>query len=195
MNRKLFLSTFWLIFVAELPDKTAFATLLLATRGKPLPVFVGAALAFTVQSLIAVAFGSVFASLPERWVHLATGVLFLVFALLALLRKDDSREESEIQHKLSARQEAWKIAWRSFLVIFIAEWGDLTQLASASLVARFHEPLTIFVAATAALWCVTAIAIGVGHHMRRAIHPRVLRIIAAAAFAMAGCYLIFTSSV
>src|SRR5579885_1881983 len=167
MNWRLFFSSFSLIFLAELPDKTAFATLLMATRGSPLALFTGVALAFVVQTIIAVSFGSVLGALAGRWVHLGAGLLFLAFAVLALLRK----VEAELETGISARQSFGKVAWRSFLVIFVAEWGDLTQLASASLAARFGSPLTIFCASTLALWSVTAIAIGVGHNLRRALQP------------------------
>src|SRR2546430_17186819 len=81
MDWKLFGSTFALIFVSELPDKTAFASLLLATRNRPLPVFCGAAGAFVIQSIVAVSFGSLFTFLPQKLVHIAAAVLFLVLAV------------------------------------------------------------------------------------------------------------------
>src|SRR5689334_4292195 len=81
MDWKLFGSTFALIFISELPDKTALATLLMATRNRPLPVFCGAAMAFVVQSGVAVSFGSLFTFLPEKLVHIAAGVAFLLLAV------------------------------------------------------------------------------------------------------------------
>ncbi len=81
MNWDLFRSVFFLIFIAELPGKTAFATLLLASRSRPTPVFIGVALAFTVQTIVAVLFGSLIALLPPNWVHLAAGLMFFWFAL------------------------------------------------------------------------------------------------------------------
>lgn len=80
MNFPLFCSTFVLIFLAELPDKTAFATLLLATRGHARAVFTGVATAFFIQTVVAIAFGGLIAQAPRFWVHLATGVLFVGFA-------------------------------------------------------------------------------------------------------------------
>jgi putative Ca2+/H+ antiporter (TMEM165/GDT1 family) len=73
----LLLSVFAIIFVAELPDKTSLASLLLATRHKPLPVFLGASLALTVQSAVAVAFGHVLSLLPAKPVHIVAGLLFV----------------------------------------------------------------------------------------------------------------------
>src|SRR5256885_1002062 len=89
MNLHLVASVFAIIFVAELPDKTALASLVLATRHKPLPVFVGAALALTVQSVVAVAAGHLLGLLPPRTVHIASGVLFLASAIVMWMRKSE----------------------------------------------------------------------------------------------------------
>ena len=76
------------------------------------------------------------------------------------------------------------------MVIFIAEWGDLTQLASATLVAKTHQAFTVFIASTLALWSTTALAILIGHHAKKLINPRLLQIIAAVAFALVGILLL-----
>ncbi len=180
----LFLSTFGLIFLAELPDKTAIAALVLATRNNPWAVFIGSALAFVIQSMVAVLFGSLFGLLPPHVIHIASGLLFLVFAVMMWVRKQEEKETT--QKKLSFG----KVVWTSFMVIFIAEWGDLTQLASATLVAKTHEAFTVFLASTLALWSTTAIAILIGHHAKNLINPRLLQTLAAAAFAMVGILLL-----
>ena len=95
MNWKLFTSTFTLIFVAELPDKTAMATLVMATRDKPWPLFIGVALAFVFQSMIAVLFGGIFGLFPEPWVHFAAGLLFLAFAAMVWLREEEEKEKGK----------------------------------------------------------------------------------------------------
>lgn len=193
----LFASTFALIFVAELPDKTAFATLLLATRGNPWAIFIGVAGAFLVQTVFAVIFGSFFTHLPPQWVHLAAGILFLVFAVMMWRRNKSEEEESETQ-SVNARSKLQltgfgKTVWTSFVLIFIAEWGDLTQLASASLVARTGQPLTVFVAAVLSLWAVTALVIVIGNRAAKIINPALLQKIAAVAFVGVGIYFIVTA--
>jgi putative Ca2+/H+ antiporter (TMEM165/GDT1 family) len=180
----LFLSTFALIFVAELPDKTAIAALVLATRNNPWAVFIGSALAFLVQSVVAVLFGSLFGLLPPRVIHIGSGLLFLVFAVMMWTRRQEEKEASKESLPFG------KVVWTSFMVIFIAEWGDLTQLASATLVAKTRQPFTIFIAATLALWTTTAIAISIGHHAKKLINPRLLQTIAAVAFAIVGILLL-----
>lgn len=181
---KLFASVFGLIFLAELPDKTAIAALILATRRSALAVFFGAAAAFAVQSAVAVFFGSFLTIFSPRLVHVASGILFIVFAALMWLRRESEEEDLGIP-ALDA-DHFWHTARVSFLTIFVAEWGDLTQLATAALVAKNGRPELIFFAATAALWCVTALAVIVGQRAKRLINPRLVQKIAALAFFLVG---------
>jgi putative Ca2+/H+ antiporter (TMEM165/GDT1 family) len=183
MNWPLFFTTFAMIFVAELPDKTALATLVLAARNKALPVFVGVAFAFVIQTLVAVVLGRVLNLLPPQIVHIAAGILFLGFAAAMWLRKPEAEDESSDG---AAPTAFWRAAYQSFIVVFIAEWGDLTQLSTAALVAREAQPVTIFIAAVLALWSVTAIAIVVGHHAKRWLKPAILQKVAAVVFAVVG---------
>ena len=92
IDRQLFVSTFGLICVAELPDKTTFAALFLATCHNPFAVFIGAAAAFVIQSLVAVAFSSVISLLPSAFVHFVAGILFLLFAVLMWRRQDPEND-------------------------------------------------------------------------------------------------------
>jgi putative Ca2+/H+ antiporter (TMEM165/GDT1 family) len=180
----LFAAVFGVVFVAELPDKTAFAALLLATRRRPLAVFLGAAGAFLVQSLIAVAFGGLLALLPRVWVRIGAGLLFLGFAWTMWTRRD----EEEPGAAAGAGGGFWRDAAASFLVIFIAEWGDLTQLATAALAAEHRRPLTVFLGATSALWAVSALAVAAGHQLKSRLDPGRLQKAAAAVFALVGAY-------
>lgn len=181
----LFLSTFALIFIAELPDKTALAALILATRHHAWGVFVGCAAAFLVQNIVAVMFGSVFGLLPAHIVHIASGILFLLFAGMMWFRKQEKKDEVDESSK-----SFWQTTWKAFLVIFIAEWGDLTQLASATLVAKTHEPWTIFLSSTLALWSTSALAVVLGVQLQKKINAALLQKIAAVVFALAGILLL-----
>jgi putative Ca2+/H+ antiporter (TMEM165/GDT1 family) len=187
----LFASVFGVVFLAELPDKTAFAALLLATRRRPLAVFLGAAGAFVVQSLVAVAFGSVLNFLPPRLVRVGAGILFLGFAWAMWTRV---REDGAADSEDAAGAGFFGSIGASFAVIFVAEWGDLTQLATAALAAKHGRPWTVFLAATSALWAVTALAVAVGSRLRRAVDPRVLQKAASTTFALVGLYFLFKAA-
>jgi putative Ca2+/H+ antiporter (TMEM165/GDT1 family) len=193
MDSKLFFSTFALIFFAELPDKTAFATLLMATRAKPAHVFIGVAAAFVVQTLVAVVFGTLFGAALHHWMPLLAGALFLAFGIHSWrkdVKEELEEEKTEVNEKFTASASAWKTIWSSFVVIFIAEWGDLTQIASASLIAKYHAPLTVFVAAVLALWSVTALAIIMGNRASQFLNPRLLDKILGATMSVIGIYFI-----
>jgi putative Ca2+/H+ antiporter (TMEM165/GDT1 family) len=183
---KLFLSIFAVIFVAELPDKTALASLVLATRHRALPVLLGAAAALTIQSAVAVVAGSLLSLLPPRAVHIGSGVLFLVSAAVMWLRHDDTKPAGEDQGQTGFG----KALWMSFSVVFVAEWGDLTQIATAGFAARTGRPLIVFGAATAALWAVSALAVLIGNRAGRLLDAKLTKRIAAVLFALIGIALV-----
>jgi Ca2+/H+ antiporter, TMEM165/GDT1 family len=186
IDLRLLASTFALVFVAELPDKTALATVLLAVRYQPFAVFAGVAVAFMVQSVVAVTLGSAIGLFPRDAVRITAGALFLVFAVLMWVRRRPAEEA--LDGNGEAGEAFWRTAWASFIVIFLAEWGDLTQLATAALAAKYRSPLTIFTAATLALWVVSAIAISIGHRAKRMADEQVLQRIAAIVFGLVGTF-------
>jgi len=187
MDWTLFASTYALIFVAELPDKTVFLTLLMATRHNPYGVFLGASAAFVVQSVLAVTFGSLLHLLPEWLVRRLAGAVFLFFSWSMWRQKGEQEaEELEKSDRPDEDRRLWLGVRTAFAAIFVAEWGDLTQLATATLAARRHAPFTIAASATLALWTVTAIGAALGHNLQRLINPRVLQKIGAVVFALAG---------
>ena len=184
-------STFGLIFIAELPDKTALATLILATRLRARDVILGAWAAFAVQTLVGVAAGSVLTLLPVTPIRVASGIGFLVFAFLAFRRNE---EEVESEEEAVAKTETGRPAWLiSFMVIFAAEWGDLTQLATAALVAKNHQPLSVGIGAIAALWAVTLLAAYSGQKLGGVLKPKLLDTLLGLLFGAIGIYIIYTA--
>jgi Ca2+/H+ antiporter, TMEM165/GDT1 family len=159
-------TVFAVIFTAELPDKTALASLILGSRYRPPYVFAGVAVAFAVHVALAIAAGSLLTLLPHRPLEIVVAVLFALGAVL-LLR---GRHESEEEHvELKGQPSFWRVAWTAFAVILVAEFGDLTQIATASLAARYHDPLSVGVGALLALWAVAAIAIAGGRGLLKVI--------------------------
>ena len=160
-------TVFAVIFPAELPDKTALASLVLASRYRPAYVFTGAAAAFAVHVGLAVAAGSLLGLLPHRPLEAVVAVLFAVGAVLLLRgRHGDDDEYVEVHGK---EPGFWRVAWTSFAVILVAEFGDLTQIATASLAARYQDPLSVGAGALLALWAVAALAIVGGRGLLKII--------------------------
>jgi putative Ca2+/H+ antiporter (TMEM165/GDT1 family) len=188
LDPKLFGTVFTVIFVAELPDKTALAAVVLATRYRPLPVFLGAALALAIQSAVAVAAGGILSLLPERSVHIGAGILFLVSAVIMWRRKEEAEESTKAGDD---RKPSFLRAFAStFGVVFVAEWGDLTQLGTAALAARYKSPLLVFSAATLALWAVTGLAVILGNRAGKWLKPETTKKVAAGVFAILGVALV-----
>jgi putative Ca2+/H+ antiporter (TMEM165/GDT1 family) len=178
-------TVFAVVFPAELPDKTALASLILGSRYRPLYVFAGVAAAFAVHAALAVAAGSLLALLPRRPVEIAVAVLFALGAVLLLRgRHDGGDEHLEVHGK---EPGFWRVAWTSFAVILVAEFGDLTQIATASLAARFHDPLSVGIGAVLAVWAVAALAITGGRSLLKVLPLTwITRIAAAIMLVMAG---------
>jgi len=186
---EIFATVFGVIFIAELPDKTAVAALVLATRHRALPVFAGTALALIVQSSLAVAAGGLLALLPARPVHIGAGLLFLVSAVSMWRSKDEQSEPAPSEGDEAAdsvEPSFWAAFFKAFAVVFVAELGDLTQLGTAALAARFRSPVTVFAASALALCGVAALAVFLGNRLSRLINPRHVQKVAAVVFAVLG---------
>ena len=186
MDWRLFFSLFALIFVAELPGKSTLASFLLAARTRPLPVFLGACAAYIVHSAIAVAAGSLVGLLPVRPVQVAVGMIFLILAVILWRHREQSTSEA-----IAEKIRFSKTLATAFTVVFIAQWGDPTQIATAALAAKYAAATwTVFLSATLALWAVTGLAVIIGHHAKAKFHPAMLQKIASVIFAGVGLVLL-----
>nr|WP_202488329.1 TMEM165/GDT1 family protein [Streptomyces sp. SID5473] len=168
--------TFGVVFLAELPDKTALAGLMLGTRYRASYVFAGVAAAFAVHVALAIAAGSVLTLLPHRLVQGVVGALFLAGALVLLLRKSDDDEESI---KPPEDQSFWKVSGAGFMLILVAEFGDLTQIMTANLAARYDNPLSVGLGAVLALWAVAGLGILGGRTLMKYVPLKLITKIAA----------------
>ena len=194
MHLPTLLAAFATIFVAELPDKTMLATIVLSARfRRPFSVWAGAAAALTTQVMIATTAGRLLSLLPQRPVRFAVAALFAIGAVvLWRSRADEPDEHEQIAGDLPDRDNATarrvgalsarRIVATVYGIVFIAEWGDLTQLATASLAAKGHAS-SVFLGAAAAMITVAAVGVAAGRTLLRAIPARVLQRIAAVVFA------------
>jgi putative Ca2+/H+ antiporter (TMEM165/GDT1 family) len=178
------LAVFPIIFLGELPDKTMFASLVMATRGRPRQVWLGAAAAFAVHVIIAVTLGlAIFALLPHRAVEGIVTALFLFGAVYAW--REGVKDEEEVAEKEASRHG---VVATAFIVIFIAEWGDLTQILTVNLAAKYHSPLSVAVGAVLALWAVAAFAVASGQTLLRYMNISTLRKITAGVLLVLAVY-------
>ncbi len=184
-------SSFILVLLVELPDKTALATIVLATKFKARFVLLGVWAAFLVQTIVGVLFGRILLFLPAEPVHIAAGLGFVIFAVFTL----HSNEAAELEHE---RQEVEKEAHKhhkawisSFLVIFASEWGDLSQLTTAALVARTGRPISVGIGSVIALFAISGLAVLIGTKITKFIKPTKLKKISGYLFLLIGIIIIF----
>lgn len=171
------------IFVVELPDKTFIATLVLSTKYRPLLVWIGVGLAFAVQTTIAVALGKAASLLPGDVVTIAAATMFSIGAVL-LLREARSADahESETEREFAAKAteaHGFRVVLTCFLVLFVAEWGDLSQLLTLSLAAKYDDPASVFAGAWGALLAVSGLAALTGRFLLNHVRLSVLHYVGA----------------
>ncbi len=183
MHLGIILIVFGVIFISELPDKSLFASLILGKRFPARLVWLGAASAFLVHVIIAVAAGRLLTLLPHRTLAAVIAMLFLFGAGLLFFGKHGLEEEhspSKSDHKIGAH----KIFATAFGVTFLGEWGDITQITTANYAAHYHDPWSVGIGSVLALWTVTALAVTVGtraltlipHKLRQRITASILLI-------------------
>ena len=183
MDWHLFAISFLLIFPVELPDKTFVAALVLSTKYKPLAVWIGVGLAFGVQCLVAVTAGKAVSFLPEWIVHALSTLMFLIGAIILFRSapgadREEKEQEEEFSAKASREQKGWHAAAASFLVLFAAEWGDLSQILTLNLVAKYGSPLSIFLGSWVALLTVSGLAVLGGRVLLRYMRLSLLHYVA-----------------
>jgi putative Ca2+/H+ antiporter (TMEM165/GDT1 family) len=177
--------TFFAIFLAELPDKTMFATLLLSSHFKrKLPVWLGVTIGYTTHVVIAVLFGSALTRLPEKPIQVVVGILFCVGG--AMTWRSGADDDNPESGKWSASLSNARVAWTAASVILVAEFADLTQLATAGFAARFNDPIAVGVGAALALSSVSGLAVLAGTWLQRRVQLRVIQRVAAILFMVIG---------
>lgn len=157
-------TAFGLIFLAELPDKTMFASLAMGTRMRPLYVWLGTSTAFIVHVVIACAAGSLIGLLPSWIVSLVSAALF-GFGAFMLLRADGGEDEDGEVKTVTGFLPVYTTA---FMAVFISEWGDLTQITTANLAAS-RGTLSVAIGAAAALMSVSALALLAGRFIAKRV--------------------------
>jgi putative Ca2+/H+ antiporter (TMEM165/GDT1 family) len=172
-----FAGIFALMFVLELPDKTFVATVIMSTKARPAMVALGASLAMTVQMVLAVGAGSLLTLVPVHWKDLIVGLIFLAGAgYLLFVPESEEEEKGRREAALEKIASHWKEVTTAFVVIFIGEFGDLTQIQALNFEAKLHQPLEVFLAASSALICVSFLGAYSGRALQRVIPLKRIRL-------------------
>jgi putative Ca2+/H+ antiporter (TMEM165/GDT1 family) len=190
VDLSIFVSTFGLIFLAELGDKSQLTAMALALRYPWKRVFIGIAAAIAVLNLAAVLVGKLlFLLLPMFWVTLVAALLFLYFGYSALRHACDSEDDDG---PVPTAADAVRTA---FVMIFMAELGDKTQLVTASQAAVHSTSWpgmgTVFVASTLALCLVSLIGIFAGKQLVKVIPVCWIHRAAGFMFLLFGCAMVW----
>ena len=141
-----FTAALLLITVSELGDKTFFIAVILSMRYPRRWVFIGVVAALAAMTLLSVLFGQIFTLLPKSYLFYGEIVLFLIFGTKLLIDawKMPNKAEEEVMEEakeaienseknLKRSPQAWGIVLESFVLTFLAEWGDRTQIATIAL--------------------------------------------------------------
>jgi putative Ca2+/H+ antiporter (TMEM165/GDT1 family) len=191
MNVGTFLGIVALMFVLELPDKTFLATVIMATKARPLMVVIGASTALTLQMGLAVGAGSLLTLVPVHWKDLIVGLLFLAGAAYLLFVPESAEEEKGRREAAMEKVGThWKEISTAFVVVFIGEFGDLTQIQAANLEAKLHAPLEVFLASSFALIAVSFLAAYSGRALQKLVSLKRIRLFGGLVFAGLGIWTI-----
>jgi putative Ca2+/H+ antiporter (TMEM165/GDT1 family) len=158
-------TVFGITFLGELPDKSLFASLVLSTRYARLPVWVGAASAFIVHVAIAVTAGQLLTLLPHPVLDSVVALLFLAgsaYLLVESVRSAHPPEGADAARQGAQQLSFIRVAATAFGIIFLSEWGDITQITTANLTARYADPIAVGLGAALGLLAVAALAVNLG---------------------------------
>lgn len=191
MNPGIAAACFGVIFVSELPDKTALASLVLGTRYRPGYVLPGVAVAFLLHASLAVAAGSVLTLLPRQPREIICGAVFLIGAAIVL--RHGAGHPDQDAARTQPEPSVWRVNLASFAIIAVAEFGDITQIVTANLAVKYHSPVSVLAGSVLGLWAVAVIAIAGGQGLLKVIPLRFVTRLAAAVLAALGVYTLVTA--
>jgi putative Ca2+/H+ antiporter (TMEM165/GDT1 family) len=186
----LLVTVFGVTFVAELPDKSLFASLVLGTRYRPAYVWLGVAAAFAVHVGLSVTAGGLLTLAPHSVVDFVSAALFFGGAAWMVWsgRKEEDEPGPDAARLGAPAPTLRRVFLTSFAVVFVGEWGDVTQITTANFVAHYHRPLIVGVAALLALWAVSGLAVFGGAKLLARVPARWIRLVGAVTLTSLGVF-------
>jgi Ca2+/H+ antiporter, TMEM165/GDT1 family len=177
VNLAIAATTLVLVIPAELPDKTFISCVVMSSRHKALPVWIGGGLALTVQALVAVVAGGLLALLPHTTVRIVVAVLFMAGAAYLIFVPEKAEEDKgeRLGERNVTVMSDWKVFLTTFTIVAVAEFGDITQILIANLTARYRDPVGVFVGATVGFWIVSGLGVLAGKTITRVVPLSLVR--------------------
>lgn len=176
LNAATILTVFAVIGIAEVPDKTMVAMLLMGARGYPLFVWLGAVAAFWVHVAIAVLAGQLLYHLPHKVLEIVILAIFTAGAAYLLVVPERTEEERGAREARRGRLSPhWAVAISAFFVILVSEFGDLTQLLTVNFVAKTHSPWSVAIGAAGAFVVIAAVGAFAGKALLRVLPIAIIR--------------------
>jgi putative Ca2+/H+ antiporter (TMEM165/GDT1 family) len=180
-------SAFGLVFLAELPDKTMFATLLLATRfPRRSAVWAGVTAAYSAHVVLAVTLGGLLARLPDEPLRYAVATLFVVAGGYLVWDSLRTKQAHDAQNA-DMQPRSWGATFAAAAAtIGVAEFADITQIATASLAATRDSAIAVGIGAALALASVSGLAVVVGSVLVRRVRLALIQRAAGVLFVVIG---------
>lgn len=173
------LTTFGLIALAELGDKTQLTVIALSAGYDRVKVFAGVILAFTLVTGLGVLAGDALLQIINpALIKILAGIMFVAFGIWILSSKEncETNNNSQIQNPLIS----------TFSMIALAEMGDKTQLSAITLSAKYDSPYLVFLGAVLALASVSLLGIFLGKKLCEIVPLSKIRLCASALFILLG---------
>ena len=178
---------FWVstgvVAIAEIGDKTQLLALVLAARfGKPAIIIAGILLATILNHALAGALGAwLTVTIDPQWLQWILGLSFIAMAFWALIPDTIDTENSELRGRLG-------VFSATFILFFLAEIGDKTQVATVALAAHFHNAIAVVLGTTLGMLIANVPAVLLGNVVLQKIPIKVFRYVASGLFAVIGLW-------
>ena len=194
MHYSLIAATFGIIFLAELPDKTMISSVIMGSKLVPKRVFIGASVAFLLQVVLAVTVGGLVARVPRKPLDLTVGFVFLIGAGLTLREMLKGTAQEEESRAISSSREGFlPQVLLAFVVTFIGEFGDLTQIATANLAAKSADPLSVGIGSYLGLLAITTLGVYFGSRVLSKVPIKAVQLVSIAIMTALGLFSLVTA--
>lgn len=192
MSIEVFLTTFLLLTISELGDKTQLAIIILTAKSrKPVIVFVAAMTGFILINGVGVLIGQIIVQfVPYLFIRFSTGIIFIVFGVILLVKSKNTSDEKINDESLMVDQHS-SLFLTAFSFVALAELGDKTQIITILLVANYQLPFVVLLGVLSGLALVSGIGVLVGESFSRIISPKMLHIISGIIFIVFGLLTLF----